>query len=312
MKTFQQLYDEMLELERWENEGGRCLAADAFVSLAPTASSTKSLVPENAHTAKGTVQADNNGLIRKEARRNMNINMPATRSRDFNSKSVNRNGYGKQTAPNTSPSDVAARHSEVYRIERLHEAAVRMSRGLLQYATQCSLWTNAREAERLDQLRRLAAKQWDSIQQLCNLLTESRKAIDWGVFPVEFTYYNYVAVDFLWPRIADDQAKVIELLEAVREEVQHDDRMASVLEKVIQAERDILSELKSSVPAQEGPIPGKNARAVGDLRRTSTQWPEKQRGQAPRPREMRSGGVEIRSNPIKRPDSKTDRTAFVE
>jgi len=154
--------------------------------------------------------------------------------------------------------------------DRLNHALVSMSRGLLQYASQCALWTPAGENGRSAQLFRLATMQQESIQRLCDLLLKRRKYIDWSVFPSEYTSYNYVSPDFVWPKIGDFQRQLVRLLEAVRAELRYAPQVTTVMDNIIRAERDILIELTSTNetgPPPESVTPKKFGRSVKPLHR---------------------------------------------
>ena len=137
---------------------------------------------------------------------------------------------------------------------RLHHALVSVSRGLLQYASQCAPWTPVGEAHRSASIRRLAVAQQDSIQRLCDLLIERRAIVDWGVFPFEYTSYNFVSLDFLLPKITDYQTELVRALEIVRDELSHDPRATEVLDRVVQTERGILNELALTDSVQAVPV----------------------------------------------------------
>ena len=137
----------------------------------------------------------------------------------------------------------ALRLSHVRGSEQLHGALVGISRGLLQYASQCAPWTSVDDQCRAMQLSRLVAMQQTSIQRLVDLLTERGYPITWGVFPAEDTCFNYVALKFLWPKIADFQKGLIRMLDTVRFELSHDIQATAVLDDIIQTERFIATEL---------------------------------------------------------------------
>ncbi|MEZ6131282.1 MAG: hypothetical protein R3C59_21615 [Planctomycetaceae bacterium] len=152
----------------------------------------------------------------------------------------------RRTLQSSSPSRLS--HEQVS--DRLHRVLVSINRSLLQYASQCAPWTPVGEAGRLALIRSLAATQQESIQQLCDLLIERRDTIDWGAFPVEYTSYNFVSLDFLWPKIISDQTPLERLIEAVRDELRHETQVTPVLDDVVERERGVLAELTTNHPVE--------------------------------------------------------------
>ena len=142
----------------------------------------------------------------------------------------------------------------------LHAVLVGTSRGLLQYASECQLWSPPTARRRSALLRRLVSRQQESIRQLGELLAERQFTISWGVFPSEYTRFNYVALEFLWPRLADFQAQHVRMLEAVRADLEGGPLTTSVLDNVIQSERAILTELAAACPPLTSEHPWPHAR----------------------------------------------------
>ena len=165
-----------------------------------------------------------------------------------------------------------ARLSHERETERLHLALVSMSRGLLQYVPQCVPWSPADKRDRSAQLRGLAIRQQSSIQRLCDVLIGRGDVISWGVFPAEYTSYNYVSLDFLWSKVADSQKRVLRLLEVVRDDLSNNVPLAEVLDEIIQVENGILVKLNSVNKTEIGCVSAnlkQTDRSVRPLRRTS-------------------------------------------
>lgn len=152
----------------------------------------------------------------------------------------------RRTLQSSSPSRLS--HEQVS--DRLHRVLVSINRSLLQYASQCAPWTPVGEAGRLAVIRSLAATQQDSIQQLCDLLIERRDTVDWGAFPVEYTSYNFVSLNFLWLKVNKCQSQLVRLIEAVRDELGHENQVTPVLDDVVERERGVLAELITNHPVE--------------------------------------------------------------
>lgn len=130
--------------------------------------------------------------------------------------------------------------------ESLHRVLVGMSRGLLQYASQCRMWAPPNDRHRSALLSHLASQQQESIRRLCELLEERRFPISWGVFPAEYTHFNDVARDYLWSRITEFQSHLVRMLNGLRKELEHDRQASDVLDEIVQTESEVSAELEQA------------------------------------------------------------------
>jgi hypothetical protein len=99
--------------------------------------------------------------------------------------------------------------------EALLQAIVRReSRSLLLYVGAAFPWTTARGGPALDRLRQLIHEEADAVAALGRYLVRRRVTPPApGAFPTAFTSYNFVALDYLLPRLAEAQRSAVAALE---------------------------------------------------------------------------------------------------
>ncbi|MFG0331857.1 MAG: hypothetical protein ACF8TS_00720 [Maioricimonas sp. JB049] len=149
-----------------------------------------------------------------------------------------------------SPDPQPAMQEKTY--AQLHRVLVGMSSGLLQYASQARLWSPMEARHLRSLLNRLAACQRESIRQLGEFLYERHYPIHWGVFPPEYGRFNYLAIEYLWPKFVASQTRVVGVLEAVRGELEYDEEAMDMLDEILQTELEILTTLEDTESDRPG------------------------------------------------------------
>jgi hypothetical protein len=98
---------------------------------------------------------------------------------------------------------------------RLHEVVRRESRSLLQYQSKAFPWAKAGDQAAADQVLQLAREQNEAAGQLARLLARRRHPVPFlGAFPTSFTTANFVSLRYELPRLAADEKRAADLLEA--------------------------------------------------------------------------------------------------
>jgi hypothetical protein len=88
----------------------------------------------------------------------------------------------------------------------LQDIVRRESRSLLLYVGEAFPWTTTRGGPTLDRLKQLVHQEADAVAALGRYLVRRRVTPPaLGAFPTGFTTYNFVALDFLLPRLAEQQ-----------------------------------------------------------------------------------------------------------
>lgn len=91
----------------------------------------------------------------------------------------------------------------------------REGRTLLQYVHDSHPWATSDLAGPLGELQRISREEQDTVASLSQYLFRRRVPPAFlGSYPASFTSYNFVALDFLLPKLAQQQQKDIAALEA--------------------------------------------------------------------------------------------------
>ena len=96
--------------------------------------------------------------------------------------------------------------------------------------------------------RRLATEHEHYAGEIVGLLHERRQNVNSHTFPMEFTYYNYLSLEHLAPRLLDHQHRLINFASAVSTESSGDYEVERLLEKLLASLRkygSLLEELLS-------------------------------------------------------------------
>jgi hypothetical protein len=96
----------------------------------------------------------------------------------------------------------------------LQEIVRRESRSFLQYIADSFPWTTSNEHAVLAKLQQLIAEECVVVAGLGRFLVRHHLAPPYlGPYPMEFTRSNFVALDFLLPRLVEEQRRAIVALE---------------------------------------------------------------------------------------------------
>jgi hypothetical protein len=97
----------------------------------------------------------------------------------------------------------------------LQDVLRRESLSLLQYIRDAFPWTAVGEEEAWGQLRQLVDEDAAAITSLGHFLSRHKVPLPYvGQFPVDFTSINFVALDWVVPRLAEAQRREVATLEA--------------------------------------------------------------------------------------------------
>lgn len=125
----------------------------------------------------------------------------------------------------------------------LAKILVRERYSLLQYLSTASPWTPPSERAALGRLERLAAAEKDALGRISRRLQELRVTPLSGCYPEQFSEYHYLAVDYLLPRLIQEQEKAIAQLEADLTQLSSDEDRQAV-EPLLEQKRNSLEELR--------------------------------------------------------------------
>ncbi len=96
----------------------------------------------------------------------------------------------------------------------LQEVLRREGRSELMYVAEAYPWAAARGHAALDALQAVAREEAGALAALGRWMTRRRVALPYlGVFPTSFTTINFLALDYLLPRLRDRQREAVAQLE---------------------------------------------------------------------------------------------------
>jgi hypothetical protein len=96
----------------------------------------------------------------------------------------------------------------------LQEILRRESRSLLSYVGEAFPWAGADEGEALSLLRQMVRDEGRAVAALGQFLVRRRIGLPYvGPYPTGFTTINFLALDYLLPRLADAERRAIADLE---------------------------------------------------------------------------------------------------
>jgi hypothetical protein len=96
----------------------------------------------------------------------------------------------------------------------LQEIMKRESRSLLQYVAEAYPWATPEEQAALSQLQQVIEEERLGAVDVGRFLTRHRLALPYlGAYPAEFTNANFIALDYLLPRLAADERRAVAALE---------------------------------------------------------------------------------------------------
>jgi hypothetical protein len=121
----------------------------------------------------------------------------------------------------------------------------REGRSLLQYVSESFPWTKAGADQALTQVRDLASEERDGVAALSKFLTRRRHTAPYlGPYPMGFTTMNFVSLEYLLPRLTEEQRKAVATLERDRAALTDAEAKAEVA-KLIEMKRRHLKELEA-------------------------------------------------------------------
>jgi len=95
------------------------------------------------------------------------------------------------------------------------EALVRrLGRSLLQYLSEAYPWTTTSDSPILSEVKRMAEEERDLAAKLSRFLAMRRHTVAYlGAFPSSFTTLNFVALEFVLPKLVQFERSSLEALE---------------------------------------------------------------------------------------------------
>lgn len=134
-------------------------------------------------------------------------------------------------------------------LDRLNDLLVDLGRSLLQYAQEAWPWTSATDSGQLrDIVQRLATEQQESVRELAEFLDANGYAVDFGVYPDEYTSLHYVSLRYLLDQLIVNAEALTQECQAAAREAMDDPDAGPLLARVAAREAAGLAELRALQP----------------------------------------------------------------
>jgi hypothetical protein len=118
-------------------------------------------------------------------------------------------------------------------VKVLNRLFAKLDCSLARYLSHARPWAR-RPYMLLDALaRRLNYEHEASAGEIARLIAARRGAVDSCVFPVDFTYYNDLSLEFLGPKLLEHERALIGLAQECVEELAHDPEANRLVKKLI-------------------------------------------------------------------------------
>jgi len=132
----------------------------------------------------------------------------------------------------------------------LQDILRRESRSVLLYVDEAFPWTTLTEEKSWTTLRQLIAEERQAVAALGQFLVRQRVPLPFlPSFPVQFTTINFLAFDYVLPRLLDSERQSIAALERDLPALKNPAAHAEV-EKLLALKRRHLPQLEALAPAQ--------------------------------------------------------------
>jgi len=127
----------------------------------------------------------------------------------------------------------------------LNGVLIQMSRSLLQYASEASMWVRAEAVTAAGKLEAVAQRQRVAVGRLAQLLDGRDFAVDFGSFPTEYTDLQFLALKSLVSGLINGQRKICEAAQGVLGRLQSggDAEAVALLGEILADQQAIESEL---------------------------------------------------------------------
>lgn len=118
-----------------------------------------------------------------------------------------------------------------------------LSRSLLQYASQCDPWHAPARDSLIELLQSFAGWQRTHCGWLDEFVDTRRWQADQPAWPARFMSYNYCDIDYLLPRLIEEQTQVVETLDDCLLNADADTETRTLLEDIVSEEHQMLDRL---------------------------------------------------------------------
>lgn len=137
------------------------------------------------------------------------------------------------------------------RNETLNAVLIALNRSLLMYVQEAWPWTAKEVTPEREEMALLAERRREHVGRLAELLNDREVAVDFGVYPAEFTDLHYIALDYLLALLVDSEKQVVDAVAKGSRDVAAGDPEASgLLESILTGENNTVARLQSLAKAR--------------------------------------------------------------
>ena len=121
----------------------------------------------------------------------------------------------------------------------------RLSHSMLQYMGEVWPWTAAADASRQSSFMSLVDKQRHASERLAGFLIERNSVLELQNYPFDGSMFHYCTLDFVMPRLIEDESRLLSDLKAASHAVGADKDAARLIDQLIAEEEQTLAKLKT-------------------------------------------------------------------
>jgi hypothetical protein len=138
----------------------------------------------------------------------------------------------------------------------LNDLLVELHRSLVQYAAESWLWSTEQAGELRAAVLSLAERQRQDTSRLVYFLMGRGHIIDFGMYPFEYTSLHYVALEYLYQQLLENQRALTEMAESCDLQLQaNDPHAAGLVRDIARSEREGLERLAATDVPGKGQAP---------------------------------------------------------
>ncbi len=126
---------------------------------------------------------------------------------------------------------------------RLNDMLVELHRSLVQYILEAWPWTGNEQSELKAAILGLAERQQQDAGKIARLLMERHHSVNYGTYPDDFSYLNYVSLEYLSARLRDQQQQLIDHLQGSLSRLDADPAGRELIAEIVRSQKKGLDSL---------------------------------------------------------------------
>jgi len=134
---------------------------------------------------------------------------------------------------------------------QLNDLLVLLHRSLVQYLATAWPWSAPGSGALEGSVLSLMERQQADAGKLAALLTQRRHLVDFGLFPADFTRWNFISLEYLYTFLCEQQHILVQRLEQSVELFKEDPSGQQLIREIAQSQRKGLDQLWNIEPPGE-------------------------------------------------------------